>query len=128
MRRLFLTSMLVGMIGLFFGQDVSIVGHSVIPRAERVILSELPQGQDPYFRNTEKAPEPGMYTDKAEWKAIEQRLLQEKREAMESGEYYRPVNNTRSNVPTPYVLQSLWQSLARGIPTTTKEPALPTGL
>ena len=127
MRRLFSTALLIAAIGMLVGQDVSIVEHTFIPKADRVILSELPQGQDPYFRNTEKAPEPGLYNDKAEWKAIEQRLLQEKREAMESGEYYRPVNNTRSNVPTPYVLQSFVAEFSQGHPNDNEGASAPNG-
>jgi hypothetical protein len=127
MKRLFTAAILIVLAGQLVAQDVSIVERSQIPLADRVILSDLPEGNDPYFRNTEKAPEPGKHNGKAEWEALQRRLYDQKVKAMEDGSFFEPVGSVRSDAPQPVILQSFIAELSESHPNDDEGACAPNG-
>lgn len=108
-------------------QEIVKLDPQTIERSATVVLSETTPGANPLFRNTHKAPEPGTFNDKAELKAIQDRVLEKKKQAMEDGSYFEPVNTTRSNVPTPTFLQGFEAELSVGFPNDNEGASAPNG-
>lgn len=108
-------------------QEVQVMEHTWIKPADRVILGELPQGNDPYFRNTEKTPEPGLAHKNEAWKALERRMMVDKREAMKNGEYFQPIATSRSSAQKPFVIQSFVSELSQSHPNDNEGAVSPTG-